>query len=142
MAFKNVEGNNKLQSDSTYKQCMEEFHKNMILLQAYKIQTRYMWRCLYKPSDMNVHQFVAQINKINDCITQFPPKDNSSPQEKLPNDEIMDILEAAMHKKGQSKFVMFCKNLETVDPGKMCTSSSNSKASNGCIPKRKKKKQT
>eukprot|EP00957_Ditylum_brightwellii_P211490 15366226-Ditylum_brightwellii.AAC.1 len=71
------------------------------------------------------------VNKMNNHLEQFLPRDNRSPQVKLVEDELMDILENAvpkswqgeMHRqrfdcasKGQTKFIQLCKCLELLDP--------------------------
>eukprot|EP00957_Ditylum_brightwellii_P138117 10528441-Ditylum_brightwellii.AAC.1 len=70
---------------------------------------------------------------MNDQLESFLPGDNRTPQVKLVEDNLMDILENAIIKswqgemcrqrfdcvaKGQAKFIRFCKNLELLDPPK------------------------
>eukprot|EP00957_Ditylum_brightwellii_P126296 9629090-Ditylum_brightwellii.AAC.1 len=70
---------------------------------------------------------------MNDWLEQFPPRDDGTPQVKLTEDKLMDILENAVLKswqgemrrqhfdcaaKGQAKFIRFCENLELLDPSK------------------------
>eukprot|EP00957_Ditylum_brightwellii_P045487 3448382-Ditylum_brightwellii.AAC.1 len=96
---------------------------------------------------------------MNDQLAQFLPRDDGTSHEKLANDEIMDIIKAAMPKswqeemqnqrfnfaaEGQVKFISFCENLETLDPPKEtkgksdnADASSTFKAANGHISKRK-----
>eukprot|EP00957_Ditylum_brightwellii_P148638 11316490-Ditylum_brightwellii.AAC.1 len=57
-----------------------------------------MHRNLIKAFKMSTQKFTAQVNKINDRLAQFPPRDDRNPQEKLANDKIMDILENVMPK--------------------------------------------
>eukprot|EP00957_Ditylum_brightwellii_P131619 10038167-Ditylum_brightwellii.AAC.1 len=71
---------------------------------------------------MSTHTFIACVNKINKGIVQLLPRDDGTPQEKLTDDEIMDILENVIPKlwqegiqrqqfdcmvKGQAKFISF-----------------------------------
>eukprot|EP00957_Ditylum_brightwellii_P061731 4684326-Ditylum_brightwellii.AAC.1 len=82
---------------------------------------------------MSLHNFVAHVNTINKRLAQFPPRDDRTPQEKLVNNKIMDILENAIPKswqeemwrqcfdcvaKGQAKFISFCEILGSLDPPK------------------------
>eukprot|EP00957_Ditylum_brightwellii_P163919 12479376-Ditylum_brightwellii.AAC.2 len=112
---------------------MEDVHTYMFPLQAYVAQTRYMCWTMMKPHNMSLHAFVARVNKMNDRLEQFPPRDNGTPQVKLAEDKLMDILENAVPKswkgemhiqrfdcaaEGQVKFIWFCKCLELLDPPK------------------------
>eukprot|EP00957_Ditylum_brightwellii_P098555 7507505-Ditylum_brightwellii.AAC.1 len=54
-------------------------------------------RCEWQPDNMNTRQFVAQVNKINRHLMHFPVNDGRTCPPKLSDDEIMDLLEAAMH---------------------------------------------
>eukprot|EP00957_Ditylum_brightwellii_P040388 3056673-Ditylum_brightwellii.AAC.1 len=112
---------------------MEDVHTHMFTLQAYVTQTRYMHWTLMKPYNMSLRTFIVRVNKTNDCLEQFPPRDNGSPQVKLTEEKLMDILEniapklwqGEMHRQrfdcaaeGQAKFICFYKCLESLDPPK------------------------
>eukprot|EP00957_Ditylum_brightwellii_P187408 14272779-Ditylum_brightwellii.AAC.1 len=92
--------------------------------------------------------------KMNDCLEQFPPRDDGTPQVKLTEDKLMDILKNAapkswqgeMHRqrfdcatKGQAKFIIFCKCLESLDPLKQKNRQdvTSVTGSNQQIPKKK-----
>eukprot|EP00957_Ditylum_brightwellii_P084598 6432822-Ditylum_brightwellii.AAC.1 len=79
MAFENTGGVHSLQSDPTYNACMQE--------------------------DMNIHQFVDWVNKLNKHLMLFLSKDDGSSQDKLPKDKILDILEALMSQKWQAEMM-------------------------------------
>eukprot|EP00957_Ditylum_brightwellii_P028354 2141269-Ditylum_brightwellii.AAC.1 len=98
MAFKNTEGVNGPQSEPNYKQTMQDMHVHMFPLQAYTTQTQYMRRVLIKPYKMSLQTFIARINKINDWLEQFLPRDDRTPQVKLADNKLMDILKNAMPK--------------------------------------------
>eukprot|EP00957_Ditylum_brightwellii_P210364 15364883-Ditylum_brightwellii.AAC.1 len=132
-AFENAKGVNRSQSKLAYKKTMEEVHTHMFLLQAYVTQTRYMRWTLMKPHNMSLRAFVACVNKMNNCLEQFPLRDDRTYQVKLVEDKLMDILEntvpnswqGEMHRQrfdcmaeGQAKFIWFCKCLESLDPPK------------------------
>eukprot|EP00957_Ditylum_brightwellii_P145759 11099339-Ditylum_brightwellii.AAC.1 len=153
-AFKNAEGVNRPQSELTYKKTMEDIHTHMFPLQAYIMQTRYMCRILMKPHNMSLHTFVAHVNKMNDYLEQFSPRDNGTPQVKLAEDKLMYIPNNAVPKswqgemrrqrfdcaaKGQAKFICFCKCLESLDPLKQKNGQDATSAtgSNQQIPKKK-----
>eukprot|EP00957_Ditylum_brightwellii_P116877 8915445-Ditylum_brightwellii.AAC.1 len=110
---------------------MRNVHQHMFPLQAYTMQICYMHRNLIKPFKMSMHSFVTCVNKINKRLMQFSPRDDMTPQQKLADDKIMDILENAMSKtwqeemqrkrfncvlKGQEDFINFCETLESLDP--------------------------
>eukprot|EP00957_Ditylum_brightwellii_P199598 15215821-Ditylum_brightwellii.AAC.1 len=70
---------------------------------------------------------------MNCCLEQLPPRDDGTPQVKLADNKLMDVLKNAVPKswqgevrrqhfycmaKGQTKFIRFCENLEMLDPMK------------------------
>eukprot|EP00957_Ditylum_brightwellii_P070616 5365636-Ditylum_brightwellii.AAC.2 len=127
------EGVNRPQSEPNYKKTMQDMHMHMFLLQAYVTQTWYIWRALIKPYKMSLQTFAARIHKINDQIEQFLTRDNMTPQVKLADDKLMDIMENKIPKlwqadmcrqcfdcaaEGQAKFIRFYENLELLDPPK------------------------
>eukprot|EP00957_Ditylum_brightwellii_P028115 2122694-Ditylum_brightwellii.AAC.1 len=75
---------------------MEDVHTHMFPLQAYVTQTRYMCWTLMKPHNMSLRAFVACVNEMNGRLEQFLPRDNRTPQVKLVEDKLMDILENAV----------------------------------------------
>eukprot|EP00957_Ditylum_brightwellii_P151678 11550735-Ditylum_brightwellii.AAC.1 len=92
-----------------------------------------MHRAIVKLYKMYLCTFVAQIKESNDWLEQFPPRDDGTPQVKLADERLMDILESAMlmswqaemqrqhfncTAKGQAKFIRFCENLNLLDPTK------------------------
>eukprot|EP00957_Ditylum_brightwellii_P116865 8914529-Ditylum_brightwellii.AAC.1 len=82
---------------------MEDVHMHMFPLQAYITQTRYMRWTLIKPHNVSLCTFVACINKMNDHLEQFTPRDNETPQVKLVEDELIDILENTVPKSRQGE---------------------------------------
>eukprot|EP00957_Ditylum_brightwellii_P062705 4758900-Ditylum_brightwellii.AAC.1 len=52
---------------------------------------------------MSLQIFVARVNKSNDQLEQFPPRDDRTPQVKLAGKKLMDILENAMPKSQSQK---------------------------------------
>eukprot|EP00957_Ditylum_brightwellii_P023501 1773311-Ditylum_brightwellii.AAC.1 len=153
-SFKNIKGMNRPQSELAYKKTMTDVHTHMFPLQAYIMQTRYMHWTLMKPHNMPLHTFVAGVNKMNDHQEQFPPRDDRTPQVKLAEDKLMDILENTVPKswqgemcrqrfdcvaKGQAKFIRFCECLESLDPPKQKNGQdfTSVTGSNQQIPKKK-----
>eukprot|EP00957_Ditylum_brightwellii_P153445 11678579-Ditylum_brightwellii.AAC.1 len=77
---------------------MEDVHTHMFPLQAYDTQTRYMCWTLMKPHNMFLCTFVAHVKEMNDHLEQFPPRDNGTPQVKLVEDKLMNILKNVVPK--------------------------------------------
>eukprot|EP00957_Ditylum_brightwellii_P207185 15351876-Ditylum_brightwellii.AAC.1 len=82
---------------------------------------------------MSLCTFIACVNKMNNQLEQFLPRDNRTPQVKLAEDTLMDILENAVSKswkgeisrqrfdcmaEGQAEFIQFRECLELLDPPK------------------------
>eukprot|EP00957_Ditylum_brightwellii_P102413 7806321-Ditylum_brightwellii.AAC.1 len=91
---------------------------------------------------------------MNDRLEQFPPRDNVTPQVKLAEDKLMDIIENAVPKswqgemrrqrfdctaKGQAEIIRFCKCLEPLDSPKQKNrqDATSATGSNQQIPKKK-----
>eukprot|EP00957_Ditylum_brightwellii_P026987 2040315-Ditylum_brightwellii.AAC.1 len=58
----------------------------------------YMCWALAKAMMYSTCKFVGRVNEINKWLALFPPRDDRTPQEKLDDDKIMDILESASPK--------------------------------------------
>eukprot|EP00957_Ditylum_brightwellii_P140488 10703571-Ditylum_brightwellii.AAC.2 len=83
-AFKTAKGMNGPQSELAYKKTMEDVYTHMFPLRAYATQTRCIHQTLIKPHNMSLHTFIVHINKVNDRLEQFPPRDNKTPQYPIP----------------------------------------------------------
>eukprot|EP00957_Ditylum_brightwellii_P090321 6878682-Ditylum_brightwellii.AAC.1 len=105
IAFKNTKGVNRPQSELVYKNTMVAVHMHMFPLQAYITQTRYMNQTLMKHYNMSLCTFVVCVNKMNDCLEEFPSRDNRTPQVTLMDDKLMDILENAVPKSWQEECI-------------------------------------
>eukprot|EP00957_Ditylum_brightwellii_P116541 8889610-Ditylum_brightwellii.AAC.1 len=95
---------------------------------------------------MSTCKFVAQVNKVNEIVAQFPPRDDRNPQEKLA--KVMAGRDVQSQRfdctaEGQAEFFSCYKNLEFLDPPKDKKAQSNSAEascmvkSNNQIPKKK-----
>eukprot|EP00957_Ditylum_brightwellii_P046877 3557794-Ditylum_brightwellii.AAC.1 len=152
--FYKAEGLYKPQSEPVYAKAMADLYAHVSTQQAYVIQMCYMHQALSKPMAYNTHTFVARVNKINEWLALFLPRDDTTPQVKLDDDKIMDILEITLPKdwhdkmrhqmfdcaaKGQATFINFCNNIKSLDPTKAKKEEEKAKTkANGKIPKRKK----
>eukprot|EP00957_Ditylum_brightwellii_P062090 4712335-Ditylum_brightwellii.AAC.1 len=77
---------------------MQDVHVHMFPLLVHITQTLYIQIAQVKPYKMSIQTFIAKVNKINDQLEQFPPRDDGTPQVKLADDKLMEILENAMLK--------------------------------------------
>eukprot|EP00957_Ditylum_brightwellii_P147864 11259782-Ditylum_brightwellii.AAC.2 len=101
--FANAKGVNRSQLELNYKQTMKDVYMRMFPLQEYVIWMRYMCQTLAKPYGISLHTFVAHINEMNGQLEQFLPRDNRTPQVKLAEDKLMDILENTVPKSWQGE---------------------------------------
>ena len=71
-------------------------------------QKRYLHIFLNKPKGLKVRQYVARVLEINEILQQFPPQAgvNASLSQKLPNDEILDLLGFGMPSSWQKTMVI------------------------------------
>ena len=60
---------------------------------ALRYQKRYMRRFIRKPKEVKIKDYVARMQQINEYLVQFPP---GNEDQKLPDDELLDILEFAI----------------------------------------------
>ena len=86
-----------------FRTCVEELKKHVFPRKALSSQKRYMRRFLRKPRDMPIREFVTRLVEINELLVEFPP---SGPNNKLPMDELMDIVEFAVPATWQRAMVM------------------------------------
>lgn len=97
---------------------------------AYINQCRWMRRHLQKPREMPIANLVARVCEINGYLEEFPLKSDGSQPTKLPEDEILDILEYGSPGSWQTQFLLqgydpqelslqefvnFCRILESVE---------------------------
>lgn len=94
---------------------------------ALRVQKRYMRRFMKKPRDLTMRQFATRTRELNGFLAQFPPFQKG---QSLPEDEMIDIFEAAIPPKWQKamlranwdpaehalqEFVEFCERLEVTE---------------------------
>ena len=90
------------ETDEHFQQVMRDLILYVFPRKALRIQKRYMRRQMRKPQSMKVRDFVARVQEINNCLSQFPPFGDA---QTLPEDEILDILESAVPNSWQREFV-------------------------------------
>ena len=69
-------------------------------------QKRYMRRFLKKPLDMKVKGFVERVITMNELLTRFPDAIPAVPAAKIPDKEILDLLESAIPNSWQRHMVL------------------------------------
>jgi hypothetical protein len=127
--------------------CLDAVAASVFPRRALLLQKRYMRRFLRKPSTMTTREYVARINEINNYLPSFPPTvEGGQAPEKLPADEISDLLEFGVPHSWQremviqdfdplqhtvSDFVAFAERLEQVE-------ATENGAANQRIPKKDK----
>ena len=115
------------ESVANFTECLNAVTAHHLPQKALIRQKRYLRRDVKKPREMNIRQFTARINEINEYLAFFPPFEADS---KMPEDEILDILETAIPSSWQTQmmlqgfdfmehdlneFIEFCERLETAE---------------------------
>ena len=75
-------------------------------MKALQHQKRYMRRFLRKPFDMKVQDFVSRMGELNEYLTSFPSATPGIAATKLPEDEVLDILEFSMPQSWQRQMLL------------------------------------
>ena len=97
---------------------------------AQQQQKRYMRRALRKPRNMSIRVYVNRVQELNDQLEKYPGIGDELHGTKLPEDEILDLLEFGIPGAWQkamllqdfdpqvhtvTDFVQFCERLETLE---------------------------
>ena len=97
---------------------------------ALQQQKRYMRRSLHKPRNMTIRVYVNRVLELNDQLENFPGLNSNDNGTKLPEDEVLDLLEFGLPETWQNfmllqkfdpqvhtinDFVQFCERLETLE---------------------------
>ena len=115
------------ESSATFNAVIKSLTAHVFPMKALQQQKRYMRRFVRKPFDMKVQDFVSRMGELNEYLTSFPSATPAIAATKLPEDEILDILEFSMPHSWQrqmmlmdfepidstlQEFVHFCQRLE------------------------------
>ena len=76
-----------------YAKCIQAVTLAVILQKALQDQKRWMRYFLKKPQDMPVWDYIAWVIEINYYLTEFPPTAVGGDSTKLPDNELLDLLE-------------------------------------------------
>ena len=96
IAFKNAATAVASETNETFKQVIKTVTKHVFPKSAYQKQKSYMRRFLKKPRDLNTKQFVERVIHINELLKQFPDPSSTRTATKIPEGEILDLLEVSM----------------------------------------------
>jgi cell pole-organizing protein PopZ len=111
--------------------CLDAVARQVFPLRAVQLQKRYMRRFLRKPATMKTREYSARIVEMNNYLPKFPPLTEGGPAPtKLPDDEIIDLLEFGVPGSWQKSMVVqdfdpmahtvrevvaFCERMERVE---------------------------
>lgn len=89
------------ETTANFKQVMNALAAHVFPQRALRMQKRYMRRYMRKPKGQTTREYIARVNEINEYLSLFPPFEAD---QKLPTDEILDILEFGMPATWQREF--------------------------------------
>ena len=114
---------------TNFSQVLDDVTAHVFPARALQTQKRFMRRYLRKPEAMKTREWVARIVEINNYLPSFPKQGETTPT-KLPDDELLDLMEFGVPNSWQrtmilqnfdpvtstiSGFVEFCERLERVE---------------------------
>ena len=138
------------ETNPNFLEVIEDLTRHVFPIKALQTQKRYMRRFLRKPRDMKTREYVSRVCEINEMLVHFPTADQES---KLPNDEMLDLLEFGMPSSWQKAMILqdfdpvdhtipelvsFCERLELTEPELEKKSPKNDSSSSSSSKKRKK----
>lgn len=86
--------------------CLDDVTAHVFPQRALQKQKRFMRRFLRKPHTMKIREYVARVVEINDMLEIFPPSVAGTAAIKLPEDEILDLLEFGLPNTWQKNMVL------------------------------------
>ena len=91
------------QTAANFKAIMATMTVHVFPRYALQDQKRYMRRYLKKPLGMKVRSFTTRLTQLNNYLSSFPPDSPGQLVEKLPNQEVKEILFYAMPETWQNR---------------------------------------
>ena len=88
--------------ETAYEDSIKALAVHVFPIRALRLQKQYMRRFLRKPMAMTTREFVTRVQQINDYLEYFPP---FADEQKLPEDELLDILEFSIPNSWQAEFI-------------------------------------
>ena len=126
-AFNNAALLHGSETGATYNATLKNLTVHVFPLKALQKQKRYMRRFMRKPREMKVQEFVCRVGELNEFLLEFPTAVPGVTPTKLPEDEVMDILQFSVPASWQRQmeildfnpimespqtFINFCQRLE------------------------------
>ena len=96
IAFENAATAVATETNESFKQVIKSVTEHVFPKSAYQKQKSYMRRFLKKPRELSAKQFVERVIHINELLERFPDPSSTRAATKMPEDEILDLLEASM----------------------------------------------
>ena len=95
------------ETGATFTACLDAVARNVFPKRAVLLQKRYMRRFVRKPMEMKTRDYVARLSELNSYLPSFPPVTaGGSAPEKLPDDEIVDLLEFGVPNAWQREMII------------------------------------
>ena len=91
------------ETNANLKICLNAVTETVFPKKAMQTQKRYMRRMLRKPIDLKIRDYFARYEELNDYLESFPP---FGPNQRLPNDEVMEHAEFAIPNSWQKQMVL------------------------------------
>ncbi len=116
-----------VETEETFTRALQAVGTNIFPQGALRVQKRYMRKFMKKPKKLTIRQFATRTRELNGYLDLFPPYNCG---QSLPEDELIDIFEAAIPPKWQKvmmrnnwdpadhslhEFVEFCERLEVTE---------------------------
>ncbi len=89
------------ETTANFKLVMDALATHVFPQRALRMQKRYMRRYMRKPKNISTREYIARVNEINGYLEDFPP---FGANQKLPTDEVLDLLEFGVPSLWQKQF--------------------------------------
>jgi len=146
-AFENAAKDETTETNDTLKTVLKKVTASVFPVKSLQKQKRYMRRFFKKPGIMSIKAYVERVIEINEYLPLFPDPTSTLAADKLPDDELLDLLEFSIPRAWQKQmvlqgfdpiegtaeeFVRFCERVEATDgaadePEKISTNRSSDK---------------
>ena len=82
---------------------MKDFIARLFPPKVLQLQTSYLLRGVYKPRNINIREFICQINKMVESLEKFPP---FGAGQHLPDDEILELVKLSLPRELQKELIV------------------------------------
>ena len=105
-AFENAAKDEATETNDTLKTVLKKVTASVFPVKALQKQKRYMRRFFKKPGIMSIKAYVERVIEINEYLTFFPDPSSTLISTKLPDDELLDLLEFSIPRAWQKQMVL------------------------------------